>query len=108
MDENNNRNIIHTALNLFINLFSQKDETIIRENGEIVVVKKPIRMVFLSVCVLFTATIILLLILCYKLGMELIKSVDSLELVLNTIIDCDKEDLGDLNVANNCNNSKSQ
>jgi len=91
MDQTN-KSIISYAIKLISDLFSQQEEFVKNEDGTVQVIKKPLRMVCLSMCVLCTFILVLLIVLTYKIVVQLINSVDALELIMTASCEITEEE----------------
>lgn len=72
------------ALEFLRDLFTDQQEYVFDENGERRQMKKPLRMVCLSLCILLVFVIIVFLFLIYKLALEIMKNTEVLEIIFQS------------------------
>jgi len=85
-----NDSVIEPLINFLRQLFTQENNIHIDENGERVMIKKPLRMVFLSLSLLCTFIFIFCFVLLYKLAIELMDRAELLELIFKQ--ECESEE----------------
>lgn len=86
-----NNTVIRPLIEFMSELFTQGNEFRVNQNGEMKLVKKPLRMVCLSVVLLLTCSFIFLLILLYKLALSVMNNNEFLEILFEKQCENDEQ-----------------